>query len=167
RLMDPVLRENFVERVFTYQRWANFSAAGHTVQGLIAFHTQHKFSVLSHNEVSYRNLGKLVAKARNNNLATSCEQYINEVMCTLKQPANRKTHTNVLMHLMGYFKSTTSSEEKRELRIIFDNYRLGMIPLIVPITMLKHYLNRTSQSYLMNQTYLNPYPNELSLRNSL
>jgi len=167
RLMDPVLRENFIERVFVYFRWQKLLHAGLTVKELMEFHAAHKFNLLAHNESIYRELGPLVAQATPENLEAIAEQYINMLMKGMKKPATRKRHTNVLMHVMGFLKNALSSDDKQELLDILEQYRLGRVPLIVPITLLRHHLRREPHPYIEKQYYMKPYPEELMLRNSL
>jgi uncharacterized protein YbgA (DUF1722 family)/uncharacterized protein YbbK (DUF523 family) len=167
RLMDPVLRENFIERVFVYYRWQKLLHNGLTVKDLMEFHASHKFNLLAHNESIYRELGPLVAQATPENLETIVEQYINMLMKGMKKPATRKRHTNVLMHVMGFLKNALSSDDKQELLDILEQYRLGRVPLIVPITLLRHHLRREPHPYIEKQYYMKPYPEELMLRNSL
>lgn len=166
RLMDPVLRENFIERVFIYYRWQQLQK-DLTPGNLVDFHARHKFNVLAHDEVAYRRLGRLVADAGTDKFASISQSYIDILMAALKKPASKKKHTNVLMHVMGYIKPHLDSDDKKELLEVFENYRLGQLPLIVPITLLKHYLRRFPQPYIEQQYYMNPYPEELMLRNSL
>jgi len=167
RLMDPVLRENFIERVFVYHRWKQFQRHGLSPAGLVRFHAEHKFTLLAHNETVYRELGQLIADAGKAELETLARRYLQGMMQALARPATRKTHTNVLMHIMGYLKQSMSAEDKQELLEILDKYRLGQVPLIVPITLLRHYLRRFPNEYIEQQVYLNPHPEELMLRNSL
>lgn len=167
RLMDPVLRENFLERVFIYYRWQKLTAEGLSVKGLMEFHACHKFNLLAHNESIYRELGPLVAQANSENLETIAEQYLDMLMRGLKKPATRKRHTNVLMHVMGFIKNEITSDDKQELLDILDKYRHGQVPLIVPITLLRHHLRRAPHPYIERQFYMSPYPEELMLRNSL
>jgi len=167
RLLDPVLRENFIERVFIYFRWQQLIKSGLTAQKLIEFHTQHKFNLLAHDESIYRQLGRLVAEVDDNNLQALANNYLDMLMTGLKKPASRKQHTNVLMHIMGFFKNQLSAEDKQEMLDLLDGYRLGQQPLIVPITMLKHHLRRFPHPYIEQQYYMYPYPEELMLRNSL
>ena len=167
RLMDPLLRENFIERVFIYFRWQQLVKSGLTAQKLIEFHTRHKFNLLAHDEPIYRQLGRMVAEVDDNNLQALANNYIDMLMGGLKKPASRKRHTNVLMHIMGFFKNQLSAEDKQEMLDILDAYRLGQVPLIVPITMLRHHLRRSPHPYIEQQYYMNPYPEELMLRNSL
>lgn len=167
RLMDPVLRENFIERVFVYHRWQQLKCKGLTAAGLVQFHTEHKFTLLAHNESVYRELGRQIAEIGNASLESFAQIYIRSFMQALSLPATRKTHTNVLMHIMGYVKSSLTTEDKRELLDILEKYRQGQVPLIVPITLLKHYLRRYPNEYIQQQIYLNPHPEELMLRNSL
>ena len=167
RLCDPKLRENFILRVFTYHRWQQLTQNGLTVSGLIDFHTKNKFNLLAHDENTYRQLGKLVANTTKDNLDAYAELYIQELMTALKTPATRKRHTNVLMHMMGYLKTTLTRGDKKEFISLLDQYRSGKLPLIVPITLLKHHLRSVSVPYIRQQTYIQPYPDDLMLRNHL
>lgn len=167
RLMDPVLRENFIERVFIYYRWQQLVKSGLTSHKLIQFHTQHKFNLLAHDEGTYRQLGRMVSELNDNNLNALANNYVDILMSGLKKPATRKRHTNVLMHIMGFFKNQLSGDDKQEMLELLDAYRLGKLPLIVPITMLKHHLRRFPHPYIEQQYYMSPYPEELMLRNSL
>lgn len=165
RLNDPALRENFIERVFVYHRWQQLLHTGLTPSALVAFHTQHKFNVLAHDEVIYRELGRLVAQAGNRDLGELSALYIRELMTALKQAATAQRHANVLMHIMGYVKQQLDSADKAELLQVIDAYRRQQVPLIVPITLLQHHLRRHPDDYIAQQYYLNPHPRELMLRN--
>jgi uncharacterized protein YbgA (DUF1722 family)/uncharacterized protein YbbK (DUF523 family) len=167
RLMDPVLRENFIERVFVYHRWQSLCRPGLTPASLVDFHTNHKFSILAHDEATYRALGKLVADAGSADLREPEKRYGALLMMAMKKRATRKLHSNVLMHIMGYLKEKIDSGDKAELLEVIDRYRQGLIPLIVPITLLKHHLRRFPEPYIARQYYLQPHPEELMLRNSL
>lgn len=167
RLMDPRLRENFVERVFIYNRWQEYLFEGLTAGRLVEFHSRHKFTVLAHDEPIYRELGRIVADAGKGDLQKTADIYISLLMQALKKLATNKTHTNVLQHIMGFFKENMSSEDKRELLDAIDDFRLGHIPLLVPITLINHYLRLHPDDYIASQYYLNPHPKELKLRNSL
>ena len=167
RLQDPVLRENFIERIFVYSRWQQLVKSGLQLATLIEFHSRHKFTVLSHDEQAYRKLGRLVAEAGNHDIQSLASSYIEILMQALRKPASRKKHTNVLMHIMGHLKNHLASTDKQELLDILDNYRLGKIPLIVPITLFRHHLRHHPQTYISQQYYMNPYPEELMLRNLL
>ena len=167
RLNDPALRESFIERVFVYRRWQELQRQGLSPASLMRFHARHKFSLLSRDESVYRVMGPLVASARRDNVEQVAERYIHQLMRALKKPASRKRHTNVLMHLMGYFKEVLSADEKREMLELLDQYRAGEVPLVVPLTLLKHHLRRAPDPYLTQQTYFEPYPRELGLRNGI
>ena len=165
RLMDPVLRENFVERVFVYHRWQQLTAQRLTARALVEFHTRHKFIVLAHDEKRYRELGRLVATAGRRGLAGPGRRYIQLLMQALKKPATRTRHANVLQHLSGFIKQHLDVADKRELQVLIDSYRRGRVPLVVPITLLRHYLRRFPEPYVSAQYYLAPHPDELMLRN--
>ena len=167
RLMDPRLRENFIEGVFVYYRWQQLLKQGITPATLVEFHARHKFNLLAHDETSYRKLGRLVAETGKLNINSLATNYIELVMQALQKLASRKTHTNVLMHVMGFLKKQIDAEDKQELLESIEAYRQGYLPLIVPVTLLKHHLRKNPQPYIEQQYYMNPYPEELMLRNSL
>lgn len=167
RLMDPVLRENFIERVFVYHRWQRLVAQGLTRAGLVDFHTRHKFSILAHDEQRYRELGRLVSAIAERDLDELGRTYAETLMAALRRRATRRRHANVLMHVMGFLKRHLDTDDKAELLELIDAYRIGQVPLIVPITLLKHHLRRHPNAYIEQQVYLSPHPRELMLRNSL
>lgn len=166
RLMDPVGRENFIERVFIYHRWQQIRKRL-TARALVDFHVRHKFIVLAHDEKIYRALGRLVARAGRGRIADMGDRYIRELMAALKKPATRNRHANVLQHIAGYFKKHIEGPDKAELQDGINRYRRGLAPLIVPVTLLRHYLRRFPDPYLEGQWYLAPHPDELMLRNQI
>ena len=165
RLNDPQLRENFLERVFAYQRWQRFLREDGTVGGLVAFHTRHKLQLMSHHPRQYRAMGQLVATAGETDRQGLLVSYEELFMTTLASPATPAKQTDVLMHIMGYFKKQLTAGEKTELLELIDRYRRQLLPLIVPVTLLIHYVRKYAQPYLLEQTYLAPHPAELMLRN--
>lgn len=165
RLSDPSLRENFIERVFVFRRWKDFTLRGGTIKDLISFHTDHKLLVLSHSPRHYRTLGALVATAKEFNPEHLRSEYLGILMEGLRMSATVKKNTNVLQHIMGYFKDQLMPDEKKELLEIISDYHRGLIPLIVPIVLLRHYVRKYDEPYLKRQRYLNPHPAELMLRN--
>ena len=165
RLNDPALRENWIERVYAYHRWQRLTASRMTPRKLVEFHAAHKLVLMAHGPVHYRALGQLVAAAGSRPLGALTAEYIAGFMAALRHPATRKRHTNVLMHLMGYLKRVLDGEDKAELLEIFERYRTGELPLIVPITLLRHHFRRHPHPYVAGQVYLDPYPDELLLRN--
>jgi uncharacterized protein YbgA (DUF1722 family) len=165
RLTDPELRENFIERVFTYDRWRRFLRGQPDLGGLVEFHTAHKYLVMAHSPTSYRELGALVANGKQLKKAELFQRYGELLMTALALIATEKKHTNVLMHIMGYFKARLSHEEKEELLELIRQYHDHLVPHIVPVTMLKHYCLKFQEPYLRKQLYLSPHPAELALRN--
>ena len=165
RLCDPKLRENWVERVFAYRRLKDLWALRWTVRDLVAFHTAHKLTVLSHSPAAYTRLGRLVAGASAMSRPELRRRYHEGLMQALSILATRGRHANVLQHMAGYFKKQLDEDSRRELGSLIDDYRRGEVPLIVPVTLLKHYVRRYEVSYLAGQVYLNPHPKELALRN--
>lgn len=167
RLHDYGLRENFIERIFVYFRWQSLIKEGITAKSLLNFHSRHKLTLLAHHQATYRQLGKELADLKNVDLDAFAHAYISTFMAAMKQVATRQNHTNVLMHIQGYFKTLIDAEDKEELRETIDNYRLGLLPLIVPLTLLKHHLRKFPDNYLLEQHYLFPYPQEMMLRNHI
>ena len=165
RLHDPGLRENFIERVFVYKRWQEFIKKGGLIRDLVAFHTEHKLLILSHSPKHFSVLGQLIAKPKQNKPEDLNAEYVNLLMECLRLVATVKKNTNVLQHIIGYFKNQLSSDDKKELLEVIENYHKGYIPLIVPIVLVKHYVRKFDESYLQKQYYLNPHPLELMLRN--
>jgi uncharacterized protein YbgA (DUF1722 family)/uncharacterized protein YbbK (DUF523 family) len=165
RLHDPVLRENFIERIFVYRRWRALTAAGARAGALVDFHTRHKLLVLSHSTTHYREMGRLVAQGKVLQTAEGRSRYQTLLMEALALKATVKKHVNVLQHMMGYFKTQLSADEKKELFEVIEQYRSEYVPLIVPITLVNHYVRKYGEPYLAEQYYLNPHPLELKLRN--
>ena len=165
RLHDPALRENFIERIFTLSRWRDVLAAGGTRRGLIEFHTKHKLLILSHSARRYQEMGRLVGRAKDLPLDELFREYERLLLETLRIRATAKKHADVLMHMAGYFKKQLSAGEKEELLDLIDLYRRDMVPMVVPLTLIQHYVRKYDQPYLRVQYYLNPHPRELQLRN--
>ena len=165
RLHDPALRENFIERIFVYRRWRELIAGHRKISALVDFHTRHKLLVLSHSTVIYREMGRLVARVNKEDLNESFKRYQTLLMEALRLKATVKKHINVLQHMAGYFKKMLSPDEKKELMGVIDQYGHELVPLIVPVTLLNHYVLKYKQTYLKQQFYLNPHPMELKLRN--
>ena len=165
RLHDPELRENFIERIFTLKRWREVLGKKESRGNVVDFHTRHKLLILSHSPKHYQMMGKLVAQAKDLPLKELYQQYQTLLMESLELKTTPKKNANVLQHMMGYFKEQLSSDEKQELLEVIDHYRQEYIPLIVPITLINHYVRKYDQPYLKKQIYLNPHPLELQLRN--
>ena len=166
RLNDMPLRENFVERVFAYYRWTRMLDEEPAPGGLVKFHTSHKLTLMAHSPQHYTEMGRLVADAGKRDWDELTATYGAMLMEGLGVMGTRGKHVNVLHHLMGYLKNDLSTEDKQELLGLVEDYRQGMVPLIVPLTLLKHHLNRNPvPEWVDKQVYLNPYPRELMLRN--
>jgi len=165
RLHDPVLRENFIERIFVLQRWREFLAAKPKLGDLVAFHTRHKLLIMAHSPNHYRELGRLVARAKEIPVQEFYENYQSRLMEALRLKTTPKKNTNVLSHLMGYFKKDLTPDEKQELLEVIASYHQGYVPLVVPTTLINHYVRKYNQPYLKEQFYLHPHPVELQLRN--
>ena len=167
RLNNPQIRENFIQQIFTMQRWRDINTGRRTMGNLVAFHTRNKLLLLSHSQKHYRLMGKLVAQGKQLPIGELYNQYQDLLLETLKLKTTIKKNINVLQHLMGYFKKQLSTDEKQELLETFDHFRRQQVPLIVPITLINHYVRKYQQPYLKDQTYLHPHPLELKLRISI
>lgn len=165
RLHDPVLRENFITRIFVLKRWRDLLAANRSRGGLVAFHTAHKLLLLSHSEKHYRAMGKLVAEAKKMPLDDLFSAYEGMLMEALRLKSSLAKNSNVLLHILGYFRNNLTGDERQEMVELIDRYRGGLLPLIVPITLVNHYVRKYKEPYLAGQIYLNPHPLELKLRN--
>ena len=168
RLNDMPLRENFIERVFAYYRWTEMLDQEPTAGGLVKFHTAHKLTLMAHSPVHYQEMGRLVARAGSLPWNELAGKYGEQLMEGLKVLATAGKHANVLQHLMGFLKNYLSSDDKEEMLGLIEDYRQRLVPPIVPITLLKHHLNRHPvPDWVHLQVYLNPYPKELMLRNHI
>ncbi|MBD9565472.1 YbgA family protein [Pseudomonas sp. PDM09] len=167
RLNDPVLRENFLTRVFAYSAWQQLLHTGLTRRGLIDFHSRYKYLLMAHNPVQYKTLGNLLGNMRQTDPQVLGPRYFSELMAALKKCATRRTHTNVLQHLSGYLKQALSREDKQEVQHVIGQYRRGIVPLVVPLMLLKHYFRQYPDPYIAQQVYLQPHPENLSLRNAI
>jgi len=165
RLSDPRLRENFITRVFAYRRLQALRESGGRPRDVVAFHTAHKFLLLAHSPRHYATLGRLVAGQPAGARASWLEEYAEQLMAALRVLATTKKHVNVLQHLMGFFKDRLAPGEKRELLGLIEDYARGLVPLVVPITLVNHYVARFDLAYIQDQVYLRPHPKELMLRN--
>jgi len=164
-LQDPGVRENFIERVFVYHRWREFMADGKTIGRLVAFHARHKYMLMSHSVKHLKELGSLVSNPKKYKRAELFERYFQVMMDGLKLQATVRKHVNVLQHMAGYFKKQLSPHEKLELLDVIAQYGQGLVPLLVPITLIMHYAGTYDDAYLKQQLYLNPHPLEILLKN--
>jgi len=165
RLCDPSLRENFIERIFCYHRYLDLVGRGVTRQAVVRFHTIHKFLLLAHSQPHYQVLGRLVGRADQYRTKELAAKYGELFMKALAVRATARKHVNVLHHILGYFKNRLEAEDKSELLGVIEDYHRGLTPLIVPLTLIKHYVRRFDVGYIQDQVYLNPHPKELMLRN--
>lgn len=165
RLNDPIIRENFIERVFAKARWREFLRSATGLGELVAFHTRCKLQIMAHSPAIYRELGSLVAHGREMKKEELLQRYEALSMKALTLNATASKNCNVLQHIMGYFKKELSPAEKSELLEVIEQYRHSLVPLVVPLTLMKHYITKYGQEYLQQQHYLSPHPAELMLRN--
>ncbi len=165
RLHDPGLRENFIERIFTCRRWKESVRGKRGPGSLVDFHTKNKLLVMAHSPKHLRLMGQLVARAKDLPAKEAAERYLELLMGALAVKTKPPRNANVLQHMMGYFKKDLAADEKQELLEVIDGHRRAVLPLIVPVTLMNHYVRKYDQPYLKEQTFLNPHPLELQLRN--
>lgn len=165
RLNNKRLRENFIVRVFSHHRWQKLVSRNFAIRDLVQFHSQHKYLLMAHSEKHMRELGKLVAASKQYTRAQIRDTYGKLFFEALQYKTTNRKHTNVLQHIAGYFKKSIDASEKKELLDTIEDYRRGLLPVIVPITLIKHYVNKFDVEYIKDQIYLNPHPKELMLLN--
>ncbi len=165
RLHDPALRENFIERIFSLKRWRELLARQRNRGGLVDFHARHKLLLFAHSPKHYQEMGRWVAQGKKIPAKDLFARYQKLFLEALRLKTTPKKNANVLRHMVGYFKKELSADEKQEILEVIHQYRLGIIPLIVPITLMNHYVRKYNQPYLKEQVYLRPHPIELQLRN--
>lgn len=167
RLNDPMLRENYVNRVFTYRRWQTLRRTGLNAKDLIDFHARHKYMLMTHSQAAYQRLGRLLSQLKGVDLEKVADAYETELMAALKRRVGRKRHVNALQHVQGYLKERIDGDDKKELAESIEAYRREEVPLIVPMKLLRHYFRRNPDDYIDRQWYLDPYPESLGLRNTI
>jgi len=167
RLNDPMLRENFVSRVYAYRRWQSLRHQGLVAKELIDFHARHKYMVMAHSQAAYQRLGRLLSNLKGVDLERVASAYEAEFMGALKRRVGRKRHVNALQHIQGYLKTRIDGDDKRELTESIEAYRREEVPLVVPMKLLRHYFRRNPDNYIDRQWYLDPYPESLGLRNAI
>lgn len=167
RLNDAVLRENFVTRVFAYAAWQQLLKGEITRRSLTEFHSRYKYQLMANNPVQYKVLGNMLGSMGRSDPNEVAPRYFSALMAALKKCATRSTHTNVLQHLSGYLKQTISAQDKQEIQQLITQYHQGIVPLIVPLTLLKHHFRQHPDPYVALQVYMQPHPENLSLRNAI
>lgn len=165
RLSDPKLRENWIERVFAYHAYQQLFAGRWTLADVVRFHTHYKFVLLAHSEAEYRRLGRLVADAKSIPRHALRQEYQHHFMAGMRKIATPRKNANVLQHMFGFFKKQLDRASRDEVLQHIEDYRQGLVPLVVPLTVLRHYVRVFAVEYLADQVYLNPHPKELALRN--
>ncbi|HDS1736668.1 DUF523 and DUF1722 domain-containing protein [Pseudomonas sp. BP8] len=168
RLHDPVLRENFISRVYAYADWQQQLAAGLSRGALMRFHARYKYMLMANNPKAYRELGRLLGTLRKDDDPQEVgPRYFSQLMQALRRCASRGTHSNVLQHLSGYLRDALDQDDRAELQQLIGQYQQGIVPLVVPLTLLKHHLRNHPDPYLNEQAYLQPHPESLGLRNAV
>ena len=167
RLSDAVLKENFVNRVFAYHDWQQLGKEGLKINKILDFHSRYKYSLMAHDSKSCIKLGRMLANSNGVNIQTLGSEYFALFMHTLTRKATRKSNTNVLMHLRGYLNTKLRRKESETLGKAIEQYRLGILPIIVPVTLLKSFFHSHPNDYVEKQVFLRPYPEDLSLRNQI
>lgn len=167
RLLDAKLRENFIQRVYIYVRWQQMVNQNFALKDIQKFHAQHKYILMSHNQKQAKELGSLLAQNPDTPVSQLSEIYLEKMMETLKEIATRENHMNTLQHIQGYLKKDIDKDDKAELATTFTNYKNGLLPLIVPITLLRHHFRKHPNEYITQSYYMSPYPGELMLLNHI
>ena len=167
RLHDPRLCENFILRVYAYHNFKKEVLNQPSVHNLIQFHSSYKYVLMAHSQPTYKSLGRMLANINKEQLDAFLPEYFSQFMLALGKPASSKNHTNTLLHIMGYLKRTVSSDARKNISDIIYQYHKGLLPLVAPMTLLKHHIQQTGNDYIRAQRYLQPYPEELGLTNRI
>ncbi len=166
RLNDPRLRENFISRCYAYHRWQEMAAEGLSRHRLVKFHQAHKFALMAHNQAGYRRLGRIVANPKEySDTAAWARAYLLEFTEVMRRPPTQRNHTNVLQHIAGYLPKDLDAADRKEVTELIKQYHNGLVPLIVPITLLRHHARKFDVEYIRDQVYLTPHPGEMMLLN--
>ena len=165
RLHDPVIRENFIVRIFCFHRLQLLVRKSFSIGSLVRFHTRHKFLILSHSRKKYDDMGELVANAKKIKTAELKTRYSKLFMAALTYKSTPKKNTDVLLHMVGFLKKILTREGKKDILSVIEDYRNELLPLVVPVTLIYHQVKKHNIKYLLDQVYLNPHPKELMLRN--
>ena len=165
RLHDPVIRENFIVRIFCFHRLLLLVRKSFSIGSLVRFHTRHKFLILSHSRKKYDDMGQLVANAKKIKTAELKTRYSKLFMAALTYKSTPKKNTDVLLHMVGFLKKILTREGKKDILSVIEDYRNELLPLVVPVTLIYHQVKKHNIEYLLDQVYLNPHPKELMLRN--
>ncbi len=164
RLNDSALRENFIDKIMVFSRWREYDEKDGSIQGLVEFHSRHKYMLMTHSSDSVTALGRIVAAYNRKNLIEIKECYLEALMQALDYKVTPKKNRNVMMHVMGYFKKNLSAYEKQELLELIDSYVDGLLPMLSPLTLLRHYTRKYNSEFLLQQHYLDPSAEELQLK---
>jgi uncharacterized protein YbgA (DUF1722 family)/uncharacterized protein YbbK (DUF523 family) len=167
RLNDHGLRENFITRVYAYKDWKEFCKTGVTHHRLTAFWARYKYIVMAHHVPSYQEIGRLLANPKGKNPQMIADEFAFLLMHALTQMTTRRSHGNVLQHILGYLKKDLGNGDRSELSALIEQYRSGTIPLVVPLTLLKHHFKNFHHAYVDQQVFMQPYPGQLGLRNNI
>ena len=165
RLNDPRIRENFIVRVFSFKRFNLLLNEKFSLGQWVKFHTQHKFLLLAHSRKHYDDLGALVAHSKTIKPSELKKKYGELFMEALTSKSTPKKNTDVLLHMMGFLKKLLTKIEKEDILSTIEDYRSEILPLIVPVTLIRHQVKKHNIEYLRDQVYLNPHPKELMLLN--
>ncbi len=164
RLNDNALRENFIDKIMVFSRWLEYEENDGSAQGLVEFHSRHKYMLMAHSSDSVKELGRIVAAQNHKNLTETKKRYLEALMKALDYKVTPKKNRNVMMHIMGYFKKNLSAYEKQELLDLINGYVDGLFPMLSPLTLLRHYTRKYNSEFLLQQYYLNPSAEELQLK---
>ena len=167
RLNDPYLRENFILRVYTHNDFRHQVRNRPSYHNLLQFHSRYKYLVMAHSYSAYREIGRMLAKGHNSPLEQVIGDYAQRLFSAIAKPARRKGHANTLLHILGYLKEAVPGPLRQDIADVVDSYRRGQLPLVAPITLLRHHIEQYGCDYIRAQRYLEPYPDELALRNQV
>ena len=160
RLRNFGIREHFLTKLFALAGFRKVKVSN-SMKEIVKFHSSNKLLLMAYNQEKMRVLGHVVANTGNKPVADLIKEYERHLSEALSQAPKYTSNINVLMHGMGYFSKDISSNEKAFFLDSLERYRAGKIPLSVPLYILRSLIVRLEQDYLMQQTFLEPYPEDL------
>ena len=166
RLTNFNLRENFLTKIFLFAKLRKLKTKP-SMKELVQFHAENKLLLMAYNQKELKVMGQIVANHEKKKIDTVIEDYQEHFYKALAELPKYTSNINVMMHALGYFSKKLSSEEKRFFLNTLEEYRREQSPLSVPLSLLRSYIVRFKEDYLMQQTFFEPYPTEfLAVRDS-
>ena len=160
RLTNFRIREHFLTRIFLFARFRKIIESK-SISELINFHTRNKLLLMSYNQSKLKVLGNIVANNRKDSLKNIFNSYKSTLYKSLIRLPSRGSNINVMLHGFGYFSKHLKPKEKGYFLDLLESYKNGKTPLSANLAVLKAWIIKFEENYLINQSFFAPYPEEL------